>query len=165
MEEEVRPTNNGDSPQAAFVPHDALAVPVGAPRMTPAIARMRIFFGKKKSGFKQLTQPVRILIISAIVLSLVVAAFSIWIKPSVDGLAAASKISETSGSVAAPLEQETKPAETPPTETEVKEGETEQQATRNPKGRRRNSRAAQRSKRPSKIERAWEKTKKILNPF
>jgi hypothetical protein len=143
---------------------DSFAAPVSTARRAPAISRMRIFFGRKQAVYGRLSRPVRILLGSAVALLVLVAVFAISRKWSSDRLATASKISETSGSVAAPVVEVAKPAETPATATENKEGEAEQTATRGTKEQRRTTRAAQKPKRPSAIKRAWNKFKRKL-PF
>jgi serine/threonine protein kinase len=163
--------DNSNSSQSGLTPLNPLAAPAQAQRRAPVVARMRIFFGKKQSGFKQLTRPVRALIISAVVLLLAAAALAIWIRQPVNGLAAASKISETSGSVAAPAAEEAKSTETETTATatnatEAKSGEeagkTAARGTR--EQRRGGGRVAQRPKRASKIKRVINQIRRKL-PF
>jgi serine/threonine protein kinase len=162
---EASPTDNGNLTQKDFAEPLAIA-PDNFPHRAPAIARMRIFFDKKKTDLKNKPRQARVLIILAVGLVIAVGAFAIFMKRPADVSSAAAKISETSGSVAAPLGAEAQPTETPSNTNEVKEGDNPQQTTRNTRGQRRGgTRAGQQPRRPSKIKRAWEKAKKILNPF
>ena len=61
---ESNPLSNGDPYQPGAVAPNPYAVPAQLPHRAPGIARMRIFFEKKKSWLSWLTRPIRILLIS-----------------------------------------------------------------------------------------------------
>jgi serine/threonine-protein kinase len=156
--EDNQPPDNGYSFQPMPVAPYPDAVPVGIPPRAPGIARMRIFFDRKKSWFGFLTRPVRILLITMMALLLLVITIAVAATRTSGKLAVASEVGETLGSVA--LRDESGNSSDEEKEEEAR------RATRNSReARRTNSRPAQ-PKKPSVIKRAWNKTKKIFkNPF
>ncbi|MDT4898730.1 MAG: eukaryotic-like serine/threonine-protein kinase [Acidobacteriota bacterium] len=157
--EEHRPSGNGNSFQPVMAAPDPDAVPVATPPRAPGVARMRIFFGRKKSWFRLLTRPIRILLISIMALLLLVIAIAVVATRTPGKLAVASEVGETLGSVA--LRGEGAGLST----DEEKEEEARRETRGTKETRRTTSRPAQ-QKKPSVIRRAWDKTKKIFkNPF
>ena len=153
----IPPGNGYAFPPVTPVPAP-YAVPVEIAPPAPGFARMRIFFGRKKTWLGFLTRPVRILLVSIVALLLIVITIAVAATRTSGKLAVASEIGETLGSVALREESENSPAD-----------EKERQTRRGTRGTREtvrvNSRPAQ-PKKPSVIKRAWNKTKKIFkNPF
>ncbi|HKR02793.1 MAG TPA: serine/threonine-protein kinase [Pyrinomonadaceae bacterium] len=163
--EDARPTGNGNSSSPGVEANGHLASQLERYR-PPAIARMRIFFGKKKTELKNRPRKARAIIILAVGLVVAVGVFAIWMRKSSAVPPVAGTIAETSGSVAAPLATEAQPGASPAEATEEKTDEAAgQQPTRSAREPRRNTRGGQQPKRPSRIKRAWEKAKRIFNPF
>ncbi|HJU54334.1 MAG TPA: hypothetical protein VJ715_07180, partial [Pyrinomonadaceae bacterium] len=167
--EQFKPGGDGNSSRPAVVAPDTSAAANGATKRAPAIARMRIFFGKKlPNGKPARSRTAWLLIGSAVVLLLVVGGVALMTKPPLqsDWFATANKIRETSGSVAAAPEVEAAtPVESPsPAVTEDGENGTERQTARGGGRDQRKVAQARKAKQPSAIKRAWDKLKKKF-PF
>jgi serine/threonine protein kinase len=167
---ESRPAGDGNSSRAAAAAQHTPPAAGGATRRAPAIARMRIFFGKKPPH----DEPSRssrtkwLLLSVAVALLLVAGIFALTRTRHADSLATADKIRETSGSVAAApaAEGEAKPAESPSpaANVDVENGTGRQTARGGGREQRKAATPGQKPKKPSAIKRAWDKAKKIL-PF
>ena len=138
---------------------DAFAAPAQLPRSSPAIARMRIFFGKKSSWLSWLTRPIRILLISTMALLLLVVAIALTATRTSGKLAAASDAGETLSGLAVREGVDNSAAEG--------DEKDNRQGTRNGRETRRaNSGRQPAPKKPSVLSRAKNKLKKIFkNPF
>lgn len=138
---------------------EAFVAPAQIPRSSPAIARMRIFFGKKSSWLGWLTRPIRILLISTMALLLLVVGIALTATRTPGKLAAASDVGETLSSLAVREGADNSAAEGP--------GKENRQGTRNSRETRRaNSGRQPQPKKPSVLSRAKNKLKKIFkNPF
>jgi hypothetical protein len=168
--DESQPAGDGNSSRALPAAQNIPAAAGVAARRAPAIARMRIFFGKKPPH----DEPSRssrtkwLLLSAAVALLLVAGIFALTRTRHSDSLATADKIRETSGSVAAApaAEGEAKPAESPsPAADAAGENGTGRQTGRGGgKEQRKAPAPGQKPKKPSAIKRAWDKAKKIL-PF
>ena len=162
-----RPAGVETATRTAVLATDTEAPEAGATNPAPPISRMRIFFGKKPPGAEPSRPGTRWLLIgSAVALLLavgVVALTTSWLSGRGD---TASKISETTGSVAAaPSPVDAAPAESPSPAATGDDGTgTEKQAGRAGGRDQRRGRAGQKPKRPSAIKRAWQKFKRKL-PF
>jgi serine/threonine protein kinase len=159
----IQPENNGYAAQPPivypepFVPN-VYAVPPAIPHRAPAIARMRIFFGKKPSLLGWLTRPVRILLISMMILLLLVVSIAVVATRKPVKLTMASDVGESLGSLAVKDEEEAVSTD------EVKESGTRQ--TRSARETRRTTSQRPQPKKPSVIKRGWNKVKKVFkNPF
>lgn len=165
--EGVNPADNGYPVQLPLVqpplvypvpsaPHPD-AVPMTVPHRAPAIARMRIFFGKKQSWFKWLTRPMRVLLISTTVLLLAVITIAVVATRTPAKLTTASDAGETLGGLAVKEE-----AVGPIGMTNANVPK----QTRNSKEPRRANSQRPEPKKPSVLSRAKNKLKKIFkNPF
>ncbi len=155
-------SDNGYSPQPPVVysgpiAPDVYAVPPMMPRHAPAIARMRIFFGKKQSWFKWLTRPIRVLLISTAVLLLLVITIAVFATRKPAKLTTVSDVGETLSGLAVKEE-----AVGPVEETNANVG----RQPRNPSATRRVNNQRAQPKKPSVFSRAKNKLKKIFkNPF
>jgi serine/threonine protein kinase len=158
--EESYPPGNGNAYQQGVASPAAFA-PAQFRGRAPAIARMRIFFGKKQSWLGWLTRPIRILLISTVALLLLVVAIAVAATRSSGKLATASDVGQTLGSLAV-REESDSAADSSNAEAD----KDDKQETRNSRdGRRAGSRPSQ-QKKPSKIERVLNKAKRIFkNPF
>jgi serine/threonine-protein kinase len=160
--DEIPPVDNGYRSQAPFVyPAPGMpspqVVPADVPSHAPAIARMRIFFDKKKSWFSWLTRPIRILLISTGVLLLLVVTIAVVATRPSGKLTTASDVGERTGGLAI------KEAPEGPFETTTANVGRQPRNTR--ETRRTNSGRPQ-PKKPSVLSRAKNKLKKIFkNPF
>jgi serine/threonine protein kinase len=165
--DDSRPAGDGNPPRA--VPA-AQHIPAAAARRAPAIARMRIFFGKKLPHDEPSRSRTKWLLVSAAVaLLLVVGVFALTRTRRSDSLATADEIRDTAGSVAAApaADGEATPAESPsPAANADGENGTGRQTAARGSGREQRKAAppSQKPKKPSAIKRAWDKAKKIL-PF
>ena len=169
--DELRPAGDGNRSRAVPVaPNTPVAAGV-APRRSPAIARMRIFFGKKLPGEEPSRSRTKwLLVAAAVALLLVVGVFALtrtWWRS--DSLATADKIRETSGSVAATApaaDGEAKPDEspTPAANADEENGTGRQTARAGGREPRKAAAPAQKPKKPSAIKRAWDKVRRKL-PF
>jgi serine/threonine-protein kinase len=155
--EEIKPPDNGNPYQPALAAPGPFAVPVPFPARPPAIARMRIFFGKKQSWFRWLTRPIRILLISTMALLLLVVTIAVFATRTSGKLATASDAGETLGSLAV--------RDSADDSSVAEDKETKQGARNTREARREGSRPVQ-QKKPSVFSRAKNKLKKIFkNPF
>lgn len=167
--EKFEPAGEGNPSRTLPIAPDAPAAAGGATGRAPAIARMRIFFGKKQPGEERPRSRAKWLLIgSAVAVLLVVGGFALTRTWQSKSLATADKIRETSGSAAAaaPTAGEARPAESPsPSATAGGENGTEQQTARGGnREQRKGARPAQKPKKPSAIKRAWDKVRRKL-PF
>jgi serine/threonine-protein kinase len=156
------PAGNGYSSQPLIVyPEQAAlnpyAVPPMTPRHAPVIARMRIFFGKKQSWFSWLTRPIRVLLISTVILLLLVITIAVVATRTPAKLTTASDAGETLSSLAIKDEGG----------TAIEESNANvSKQTRNSREPRRPSTQQAPPKKPSVFSRAKNKLKKIFkNPF
>jgi serine/threonine-protein kinase len=152
-------SDNGYSPQPPVVYPGPIApppyaVPPMMPHQAPAIARMRIFFGKKESWFKWLTRPIRVLLISTAVLLLLVITIAVFATRKPAKLTTVSDVGETLSGLAV-KEEAVGPIET----TNANVGRQPRNSTA---ARRGNNQRAQ-PKKPSVFSRAKNKIKKIFN--
>ena len=160
---EIRPPDNGYSPQQPamypepFAPNP-YALPTGIPNRPPGVARMRIFFGKKESWYRGLTRPIRIVLISMIVLVLLGATIVVFATRTPGKLTAASDAGEALGSLAVKDESGA---------SSIKEGKRSgTRQTRSTRETRRVSSQPPQQKKPSRIKRIFNGAKKIFkNPF
>jgi eukaryotic-like serine/threonine-protein kinase len=165
--DESRPAGGETSSGAAVTATELKAAATGVDSPAPPISRMRIFFGMKPTGAEPSRSRTGWLLAGAgvaLVLAVgVVALTTSWFSGRGE---TASKISETTGSVAAaPPPAEAGPVESPSPAANGDDGTgTEKQAGRAGGREPRRGRAAQKPKRPSAIKRAWEKFKRKL-PF
>lgn len=158
----LNPADNGYPVQpplvypAPIAPHP-YSVPMTVPHHAPAIARMRIFFGKKHSWFKWLTRPIRVLLISTGILLLAVITIAVVATRTPAKLTTASDAGETLGGLAV-KEEAVGPLETINTNVG--------RQPRNSRETRRTNSQRQEPKKPSVLSRAKNKLKKIFkNPF
>jgi hypothetical protein len=119
----------------------------------PAIARMRIFFGQKKSWFRLLSQPARLLLVSTIVLLLLGGTLMVLATRSSGKLAAASDVGDTLGGLAVREDGD---------ETPVEEIRTTGKGTRSADDTRRTAPRKAPVKKPSIIKRGFNKLKKKI---
>lgn len=165
---EFRPAGDGNSTRPVPTAPDTSAGATGATKRAPAIARMRIFFGKKLAGEEpSRSGPKWLLIGSAVVLLLIAGLYALTTMTwQSDSLATANKIKETSGSVAAaPSAAEAQPAESPsPAATPEGENGTGRQTARGGGQGQRKTAQARKPKQPSAIKRALNKIRRKL-PF
>lgn len=98
--EEGNSSGNNSSIQTAVAVPDVFAVPAYLPQRPPVVARMRIFFGQKKSWLSWLTRPIRILLISTTGLLLVVVTIAVFATRTPGKLSAASDAGVALGSLA-----------------------------------------------------------------
>jgi serine/threonine-protein kinase len=143
------------APPVAGVPYVA---PLYEPRRAPAIARFRVFFEKKQSWFKWLTRPIRILLISMMLLLLLVVSIAYISTRSTGKIVAASNMNEALNSTAVFGTKEGGPSLI--TE-EGREGGSRRQGARGSRESRRVINTRPQPKKPSKIRRFLDK----INPF
>jgi serine/threonine protein kinase len=161
---EIRPPNIGNAFQTpSALQADTVVNPQGAAARAPVIARMRIFFGQKKSWLSWLTRPIRILLISTLALLLLVVTIAVFATRGTGKLSAASDAGATLGSLGVK-------DETGESSTEENAGQPGRQGTRASRESRRagGAAASQRlpEKKPSRIKRILNGAKKIFkNPF
>jgi hypothetical protein len=147
---------NGDgrrfAPPVAHAPYGA---PAGPRRFSPAIARFRVFFGEKKTWLGWLTRPIRILLVSMLMLMLAVSAIAFFsARPT--RIMAASVAGEGLSNVARFGVIDRAVGD---------EGDGRRQS-RGAKDARRGANPRARSAGPSRAKRIWNKAKKIFkNPF
>ena len=162
-----RPAGGETASVTAALDTDSQAAENGKPKPAHPISRMRIFFGKKLPGAEPSRTRTRWLLAGSAVALLLVVGVLAWTTSWFSGRGAtASKISETTGSVAtAPPPVEASPVESPSPAAAGDDGTgTEKQAGRAGGREQRRARAGQKPKRPSAIKRAWERFKRKL-PF
>jgi serine/threonine-protein kinase len=158
----INPADNGYSFQPPIAYPEPVApnvynVPPAMPHHAPAIARMRIFFGKKQSWFKWLTRPIRVLLISTSILLLAVITIAVFATRTPAKLTTASDVGGTLGSLAV-KEEARGGIET----TNANVGK----QTRTSRETRRVNNPPPQPKKPSVFSRAKNKLKKIFkNPF
>ncbi len=134
-----------------------------APRHAPVIARFRVFFGKKESWFKWLTRPIRILLISMALLTLLVVGIAIVAtRPS--KLVLAEKAGDALNNVSTFGIKDSKGEGLFNDAGNGNGGQ--RRGARSGKEPNRAAHTQQRPKQPSTIQKIWNKTRKIFkNPF
>jgi eukaryotic-like serine/threonine-protein kinase len=155
------PSSNGNPSQTDLVIPAPVIVPAQFHGSSPVIARMRIFFGKKRSWLGWLTRPIRILLISTMALLLLVVAIALTATRTSGKLATASDVGETLNGLAVNESLDAAAAEGEPKGT--------RQGIRNSREARRANSGRQpqpQPRKPSVLSRAKNKLKKIFkNPF
>jgi serine/threonine-protein kinase len=156
--EEVNSSGNSSPIQPVVAATDAFPATASLPQRPPAVARMRIFFGQKKSWLSWLTRPIRILLISTMALLLVVVTLAVFATRTPGKLSAASDAGAALGSLAVK-------SETGGTAVDAIVNQSKQGARRAGESRRAGAERLP-EKKPSRIKRILNGAKKIFkNPF
>ncbi|HEX8847521.1 MAG TPA: protein kinase [Pyrinomonadaceae bacterium] len=154
--------NAGDGHLAPAYPAVHYPAEIFAPVRPPAIARFRIFFGKKQGEARLLSRPLAILLISLIILVAAALTFAFILMRSPRKIIAANNIGEALTKLTLPGAVT---GATPEAANEGGENGSQRQPSRKNTGPQRTAHTGQ-PKKPSTIKRIYNKAKKIIkNPF